>query len=173
MNQSLKPQNREKDSAMTCKGLLRSISMILCFSIAGCIDGPTANSNSSIDGNLVGEWRLKVEEMGEGSDVIHRLTFSENGRYLRIDSSCFVRQPASGPLCSIENRWGGKYERAGSVVTLFKISDSMDLFSDDLMIRDTTTLYLRRLDDDALVMVTKFPSATGVDSLFSRYYRVK
>jgi hypothetical protein len=148
-------------------------SMILCVSLAGCIDGPTANSNSSINGNLVGEWRLKVEEMGAGSDAIHRLTFSENGRYLRVDSSCFVSQPASGPLCNIQNRWGGRYERAGSAVTLFKISDSMEILSEELIIRDTMTLHLRRLDENALVMVYKIHSAAGTDSLFSRYYRVK
>lgn len=152
---------------------LISSALLLCLAHTGCIDGPSVNSNSSIDGNIVGNWRLRVEEMGEGSDAIHRLTFSEDGRYLRVDSSCFVRQPASGPLCSIENRWGGKYEKSGSKVVLFKISDSMELFSDELMIRDTMAFSLRRLDDEALVMVYKYTSQTGIDSLFSRFYRVK
>lgn len=140
--------------------------------LVGCINSPSANQNSSIDGNIVGEWRLKTEGTGAFDEIL-RLSITENGKFTKLDSSCFVGASANGDPCTIKYRWSGSYKITESTLVLFRKIDTSDVLPTVNMVRDTMEYSLRRLDNDALVIVYKFTSSQGSDSTTEGYYRIK
>ena len=147
---------------------------ITCFT--SCLEGPSIDENSSTTGDIVGEWRLKVENINIISvDYIYRRSFTGDGEYVSIDSSCFPNSSSSDPYqCVLSHREQGTYKKENLVLTFYKKKDSLEVMPGQSYIKDTMVYAIRRLDNDALIMVAKFQNEDGYsDSMIGSYFRLR